>query len=126
MVKKLVMVVTALMMLGLAACSTATPTPESIVVTVTPGAPAEAVPTVEPPPTAEPTPDDGNPAVFLAIISPQNGTVWESTNLIHVTGSVRAMPNDDVIVFFVDEGRNIHGYACAELGAPNANNIKTF
>ena len=62
--KKLVMVVTALMMLGLAACSTATPTPESIVVTATPGAPAEAVPTVEPPPTAEPTPDDGNPAVF--------------------------------------------------------------
>jgi hypothetical protein len=36
------------------------------------------------------------------------------------------MPNDDVIVFFVDEGRNIHGYACAQLGAPNANNIKTY
>jgi hypothetical protein len=124
--KKLVVVAIALMMLGLTACSTATPTPEIIVVTATPGAPTEAVPTAEPPPTAEPTPDDGNPAVFLAIISPKNGTVWESTNFIDVTGSARAMPNDDVIVFFVDEGRNIHGYACAELGAPNANNIKTF
>lgn len=124
--KKLVIVALALMMLGLAACSTATPTPETIVVTATPGAPTEAVPTAEPPPTAEPTPDDGNPAVFLAIISPKNGTVWESTNFIDVTGSARAMPNDEVIVFFVDEGRNIHGYACAELGDPNANNIKTF
>lgn len=124
--KKLVVVALALMMLGLAACSTATPTPEIIVVTATPGVPTEAVPTAEPPPTAEPTPDDGNPAVFLAIISPKNGTVWESTNFIDVTGSARAMPNDDVIVFFVDEGRNIHGYACAELGAPNDANIKTF
>jgi hypothetical protein len=29
-------------------------------------------------------------------------------------------------VFFIDEGRNIYGYACAQLGAPNANNIKTY
>jgi hypothetical protein len=124
--KKVVLVATILMMLGLAACSTATPTPETIVVTATPGAPTEAVPTAEPPPTAEPTPDDGNPAVFLAIIRPGNGTSWESTVFLEVTGSARAMPNDDVIVFFVDEGRNIHGYACAELGAPNDANIKSY
>ena len=46
--------------------------------------------------------------------------------MLEVTGSARAMPNDDVIVFFVDEGRNIHSYACAELGAPNDANIKTY
>lgn len=114
--KKLILVVVTLMMLGLAACSTATPTPE----TAPPG-----VPTVSPP-TAEPTPDDGNPAVFLAIITPKNGTAWESTDFIDVTGSARAMPNDEVIVFFVDEGRNIYGSACADLGPANANNIKTY
>jgi hypothetical protein len=64
--------------------------------------------------------------VFLAIINPRTGTEWESTDFIDVTGSARGMPNDDVIVFFVDQGRNIYGYACAELGAPNADNIKTY
>ncbi len=123
---KLNMAVLLLLLLGLAACSTATQTPEIIVVTATPGPPTEAVPTAEPPPTVEPTPDDGNPAVFLAIITPRNGTEWESTEMLEVTGSARAMPNDDVIVFFVDEGRNIYGYACAELGAPNDANIKTY
>jgi len=83
--KKLLLVIVTLMILGLAACSTATPTPE----TAPPG-----VPTVSPP-TAEPTPDDGNPAVFLAIITPKNGTAWESTDFIDVTGSARAMPNDE-------------------------------
>lgn len=112
--------------LWLAAC--ASPTPEVIVITATPAA---VVPTAAPPPTAEqptvePTPDDGNPAVFLAIISPRNDAEWESTDFIDVSGSARGMPNDEVIVFFVDQGRNIHGYACAELGAPNANNIKTY
>ncbi|GMR10090.1 MAG: hypothetical protein BMS9Abin28_0911 [Anaerolineae bacterium] len=29
-------------------------------------------------------------------------------------------------MFFVDEGRNIYGFACAELGAPNASNISTY
>jgi len=36
------------------------------------------------------------------------------------------MPNDEVIVFFVDEGRNIYGSACADLGPANANNTKTY
>lgn len=127
--KKLLLVAFMLAMLGLAACSTTTPPPEYIVVTATPGAvvpTAEPPPTAEPAPTAEPTPDDGNPAVFLAIIAPGNGSEWESTDFIDVTGSARGMPNDDVIVLFVDQGRNIYGYACAELGAPNANNIKTY
>ena len=43
-----------------------------------------------------------------------------------MTGSARGQPSDDVVVFFIDEGRNIYGYACAQLGAPNANNIKTY
>ena len=46
--------------------------------------------------------------------------------MLEVRGSAREMPNDDVIVFFVDEGRNIHGYACAELGAPNDANIQSY
>ncbi len=114
--------------LALAACSTTTPTAEVIVVTATPEAiaPTQVPPTEVPVATAVPTPDDGNPAVFLAIITPKNGAAWESTDFVQVTGSARAMPNDDVIVFFVDEGRNIYGAACAELGAPNANNIKTY
>ena len=121
--------------LVLAACSTEAPTAEVIVVTATQGAPTEAPPTVQPtqaPPTevpaatVEPTPSDGNPAVFLAIISPGNGSAWESTDFVEVTGSARGMPTDDVVVFFIDEGRNIYGHACAQLGAPNANNIKTY
>ncbi len=119
--KKLYLVVPALMALGLAACSTATPTPEYIIVTATPG-----VPTAEPPADEPPAPDDGNPAVFLAIIKPGNGTEFESTAFLDVTGSARAMPNDDVIVFFVDQGRNIYGSACAQLGPPNDANIKTY
>jgi len=87
---------------------------------------AEPPPTEEPAPTAELAPDDGNPAVFLAIITPRTNSEWESTELLEITGSARAMPNDDVIVFFVDGGRNIYGYACAELGAPNDANIKTY
>ena len=57
--------------LALAACSTTTPTAEIIVVTATPGsvAPTQVPPTEVPAATVEPTPDDGNPAVFLAIIT---------------------------------------------------------
>ncbi|MFV1858740.1 MAG: hypothetical protein ACC647_05240, partial [Anaerolineales bacterium] len=77
--------------LALAACSTTTPTAEVIVVTATPEAiaPTQVPPTEVPAATAEPTPDDGNPAVFLAIITPKNGTAWESTDFIEVTGSAR-------------------------------------
>ncbi len=108
--------------LALAACSSTSPTAEVIVVTAT-VTPTEASPTEVP---VAPTPDDGNPAVFLAIISPGNGSSWESTDFVEVTGSARGQPTDDVVVFFIDEGRNIYGYACAQLGAPNANNIKTY
>ena len=110
--------------LALAACSSTSPTAEVIVVTATP----EAVAPTQLPPTevpVEPTPDDGNPAVFLAIISPGNGSAWESTDFVEVRGSARGQPTDDVVVFFIDEGRNIYGYACAQLGAPNANNPST-
>lgn len=126
--KKLLIVFLTMLLLGLVACTTATPTPEVIVVTATPEA---VVPTAEPPPTQAPAPteevpDDGNPPVFLAIVRPGNNSEWESTELLDVSGSARGMPNDDVVVFFVDEGRNIHGYACAELGSPNDANIKTY
>lgn len=111
--------------LALAACSSTTPTAEVIVVTATPEAvaPTQAPPTEVP---VEPTPDDGNPAVFLAIISPGNGSSWESTDFVEVTGSARGQPTDDIVVFFIDEGRNIYGYACAQLGEPNANDISTY
>ncbi len=114
--------------LVLAACSSTTPTAEVIVVTATPEAvaPTQVPPTEVPAATAEPTPDDGNPAVFLAIVSPGNGSSWESTDFVEVTGSARGMPTDDVVVLFIDEGRNIYGYACAQLGAPNANDISTY
>ena len=126
--KKSVFAGTLLLGILLAACSTAAPTAEVIVVTATPEAvaPTEAPPTEVPAPTEEPTPSDGNPAVFLAIIAPGNSSSWESTDFVEVTGSARGQPTDDVVVFFIDEGRNIYGYACAELGAPNANNIKTY
>jgi hypothetical protein len=124
--RKVTLVVFALMMIGLAACSTATPTPEYIVVTATAGVPTQAPPPVEPSPTEAPMPDDGNPPVFLVIISPRTDDEFKSTGFVEVRGSARGMPNDDVIVFFVDKGRNIHGYACATLGEPNENNIKTY
>lgn len=126
--KKSILGAAMLLGLALAACSSETPTAEVIVVTATAEAvaPTEAPPTEVPAATVEPTPDDGNPAVFLAIISPGNGSAWESTDFVEVTGSARGMPTDDVVVFFIDEGRNIYGHACAQLGAPNTNNIKTY
>jgi hypothetical protein len=123
--KKTILAIGMLLGLVLAACSSTTPTAEVIVVTATP----EAVAPTQVPPTevpVAPTPDDGNPAVFLALISPGNGSAWESTDFVEVTGSARGQPSDDVVVFFIDEGRNIYGYACAQLGAPNANDIKTY
>ena len=126
--KKTILGIAILLGLALAACSSTTPTAEVIVVTATPEAvaPTQVPPTEVPAATAVPTPDDGNPAVFLAIISPGNESAWESTDFVEVRGSARGQPTDDVVVFFVDEGRNIYGYACAQLGAPNANNIKTY
>jgi len=120
----------ATMLLGLvlAACSSEAPTAEVIVVTATAEAvaPTAVPPTEVPAATVEPTPSDGNPAVFLAIIAPGNGSTWESTDFVEVRGSARGQPTDDVVVFFIDEGRNIYGHACAQLGAPNADNIKTY
>ena len=129
--KKAIFAGALLLALALTACTTTTPEPEFVVVTAT------MLPPTLPPPTPVPTatpdvppsptpPEDGNPAEFVAIISPGNGTAWESTDWVEVTGSARGMPNDDVVVFFVDEGRNIHGYACAQLGQANANNIKAY
>ena len=126
--KKSILGIAMLFGFALAACSSTTPTAEVIVVTATPEAvvPTQVPPTEVPVATEAPTPDDGNPAVFLAIISPGNSSSWESTDFVEVTGSARGMPTDNVVVFFIDEGRNIYGHACAQLGAPNANNIKTF
>lgn len=125
--KKSVFVGAMLLGLLLAACSTTTPTPETIIVTATPAPvqPTAAPPTPVPTATLE-FPDDGNPQTFVAIISPGNQSSWESTDFVEVRGSARGMPTDDIVVFFVDEGRNIYGYACAQLGAPNANSIKAF
>ena len=74
--KKIILGAAILYGLALAACSTTTPTAEVIVVTATPEAiaPTQVPATEVPAATAEPTPDDGNPAVFLAIISPGNGS----------------------------------------------------
>ncbi len=125
--KKTMYVGALLLGLLIAACSTTTPTAEVIVVTATP----EPVQPTAAPPTAVPTatqefPDDENPQTFVAIISPGNQSSWESTDFVEVTGSARGMPTDDIVVFFVDEGRNIYGHACAQLGEPNANSIKAF
>ena len=131
--KKAILAGALLFALALAACTTTAPEPEFIVVTATPepvqptAVPPTPVPTATPAVEPSPTPpDDGNPAVFLAIITPRNGSAWESTDWVEVTGSARGMPTDDVVVFFIDEGRNIYGHACAQLGPANANDIKAF
>lgn len=89
--KKTILGIAMLFGLALAACSSTTPTAEVIVVTATPEAvaPTQVPPTEVPVATVAPTPDDGNPAVFSAIISPGNSSSWESTDFVEVRGSAR-------------------------------------
>ena len=107
--------------LVLAACST--PTPEVIVVTATPSqeAATEAAPTDKPE-----APDDDLPPSFLTIISPRNGTQWNASQPIQVTGSGRDLPDDRVLIFAIDGSLNILGQTTATLGAPNDQGIQAY
>lgn len=111
--------ITALGLFVLAAC--ATPTPEVIVVTATPDQP-EAAPTEEP----EEGPDDGLPASFVTIISPGNGTQWNVSQPIQVTGSARDVPEDTVLIFAIDGSLNILGQTTATLGPLNDDGIRAY
>ena len=111
--------------LTLAACST--PTPEVIVVTATPSAATEPAPTDEPMEPEEPEgPDDGLPESFVTIISPGNGTQWNVTSPIEVTGSARDVPDERILIFAIDSALNILGQSSAILGPPNDAGIQAY
>lgn len=105
----------------LAAC--ATPTPEVVVITATPGqeAATEVAPTDEPEMA-----DDGLPNSFVTIISPGNGTQWNVAQPIQVTGSARDVPDDTVLIFAIDGSLNILGQTTATLGPPNDTGIRAY
>ena len=122
MSKKLLWALLPVGALFLAAC--ATPTAEVIVVTATPSAVATEDVDGEMP--EEELPDDGLPASFVVIISPGNGTQWNVSQPIQVTGSARDVPDDTVLIFAVDNGLNILGQTTAQLGPPNDQDVRAY
>jgi hypothetical protein len=94
-------------------------------------APVEPLPTEAPPETTEPVVPTATVAqpgdeIVFTIIQPQNGTEWNLTEPIQVSGSASGMPNDEVLIFALDKDLNILGESSATLGAPDANGLSTY
>ena len=91
-------------------------------------APVEPLPTDAPPEATEPGATEAPPEseMLFTIIQPGNGTEWNLVEPIQVTGSAAGMPNDEVLIFAIDQDLNILGESSAKLGAPDANGLSTY